>query len=530
MHIPHKMISASAGSGKTYQLTNRFIEIMACGVAPERIIALTFTRKAAGEFFDAILNKLADASLDAAKAHQLGKAIGRPEWTKDDFLELLANLLSCMPKLTLGTLDSFFSNIVRNFPFELGLSGDFEMMDDNTRNFEKQQVLTQVFRDENPEVVRDFVQAFKLATFGNEEKSLVRKLNQYIDENHDLYLANPNSELWGNRQAIWPENYPWAEKIDLKNELNALRALLAANNLAEKQENYWKFIINELENWSPGISSEKLKTFIKNAMTCWSKIGAGSANMTVERKKQELGPEWCQSIKRIITYIFHQEISTKLHSTKGIFHIISHYECVYKDLVRKAGKLTFNDIILLLAQNEDHPEKLLSSEANVEARLMIDYRLDAKYEHWLLDEFQDTSLLQWSILSNLIDEVIQDPSGQRSFFCVGDIKQAIYSWRGGDSGLFEEIYKHYQQDVEREVMTVSWRSAPQIISCVNHVFGDKAVMKDLFPENAVNLWESLWEPHVSQDKKRNGYAALFHSEGDQLLFLLFYYFEQERHN
>ena len=66
--IGHVMILASAGSGKTYQLTNRFVKLLALGARPERIVALTFTRKAAGEFFDEILNKLARAAQDPADA------------------------------------------------------------------------------------------------------------------------------------------------------------------------------------------------------------------------------------------------------------------------------------------------------------------------------------------------------------------------------------------------------------------------------------------------------------------------------
>ena len=65
--LTHQMILASAGSGKTYALTNRFVQLLAGGAAPERIVALTFTRKAAGEFFDEILNKLARAASDAAR-------------------------------------------------------------------------------------------------------------------------------------------------------------------------------------------------------------------------------------------------------------------------------------------------------------------------------------------------------------------------------------------------------------------------------------------------------------------------------
>ncbi|MBT6102554.1 MAG: UvrD-helicase domain-containing protein, partial [Verrucomicrobia bacterium] len=74
--IPNMMIRASAGSGKTFQLTNRFIRLLLHGEAPERIIALTFTRKAAGEFFEGILDKLAKAASDPAEAADLAKSVG----------------------------------------------------------------------------------------------------------------------------------------------------------------------------------------------------------------------------------------------------------------------------------------------------------------------------------------------------------------------------------------------------------------------------------------------------------------------
>src|SRR5882672_195575 len=77
MNAPrHEMILASAGAGKTYALTNRYIALLAGGAAPERIVALTFTRKAAGEFFDEILKKLARAAGDAGEAERLAREIG----------------------------------------------------------------------------------------------------------------------------------------------------------------------------------------------------------------------------------------------------------------------------------------------------------------------------------------------------------------------------------------------------------------------------------------------------------------------
>ena len=68
-------------------------------------------------------------------------------------------------------------------------------------------------------------------------------------------------------------------------------------------------------------------------------------------------------------------------------------------------------------------------------RMDIDYRLDGTFDHWLLDEFQDTSTIQWMALRELLGEVLQDESGRRTLFYVGDVKQAIYGWRGGDAGI-----------------------------------------------------------------------------------------------
>ena len=83
----------------------------------------------------------------------------------------------------------------------------------------------------------------------------------------------------------------------------------------------------------------------------------------------------------------------------------------------------------------------------------MNFRLDSSYDHWLLDEFQDTSRLQWQALRDLVDEVIQSDSGQRSFFYVGDTKQAIYAWRGGDPRLFDEIADFYNASGTQRIDT-----------------------------------------------------------------------------
>src|ERR1043165_3129667 len=100
--LPHVMILASAGSGKTYALTNRFIELLAEGAAPERIVALTFTRKAAGEFFDEILTKLARAAAEDDFARRLAADIEQRQLGCEDFRRLLRAMVDAMPRLRLG--------------------------------------------------------------------------------------------------------------------------------------------------------------------------------------------------------------------------------------------------------------------------------------------------------------------------------------------------------------------------------------------------------------------------------------------
>ncbi|HUV52709.1 MAG TPA: UvrD-helicase domain-containing protein, partial [Dehalococcoidia bacterium] len=84
--IGHEAISASAGSGKTFQLAHRYIWLLANGVNPDRITALTFSRKAAGEIFDSVIKYLCEAASSPEQARKTGGRIGKPEFEQDDFL------------------------------------------------------------------------------------------------------------------------------------------------------------------------------------------------------------------------------------------------------------------------------------------------------------------------------------------------------------------------------------------------------------------------------------------------------------
>ena len=120
MKIVNTLIRASAGSGKTFQLTNRFIQLLVNGVPPEKVIALTFTKKAAGEFFEGILTKLSNAVISNKEAELLIKEISSSEnasttLSQSDFASALRRLIESMPQLSLGTIDSFFHRMLGLF-------------------------------------------------------------------------------------------------------------------------------------------------------------------------------------------------------------------------------------------------------------------------------------------------------------------------------------------------------------------------------------------------------------------------------
>ncbi|MBE0431779.1 MAG: PD-(D/E)XK nuclease family protein, partial [Dehalococcoidia bacterium] len=111
-------------------------------------------------------------------------------------------------------------------------------------------------------------------------------------------------------------------------------------------------------------------------------------------------------------------------------------------------------------------------------------------------------------LRNLADEILQDISGQRSFFYVGDVKQAIYGWRGGNARLFGKILEQYRGQIEQVPLSVSFRSCQTVIDTVNRVFA--SLPDDQLPQQAVADWKKVWQEHRCQPDAvpARGYAAL----------------------
>ena len=126
----NELLLASAGTGKTYRLTNKFLGLLFAGIEPERILATTFTRKAAGEILDRVLERLVEALETKKGLEELRRALGLDELHAADCRALLIQLTRQLDQLHVRTIDSFFSQLVRLFALELELPPNWTISDD----------------------------------------------------------------------------------------------------------------------------------------------------------------------------------------------------------------------------------------------------------------------------------------------------------------------------------------------------------------------------------------------------------------
>ena len=499
------MIRASAGSGKTFQLANRFLALMVLGVAPEKIIALTFTRKAAGEFTERIMTRLAGGAENEEGAAELagqlteiikgtdvipplvkGGEVDLPTMDAAFFQAKLEHLINALDRLALSTLDSYFVRIVRNFHLELGLSG-FELMEDSAISAERLGVMKVIFSShQTRKQDRDaFIQAFKQATWGEEENRLCQTLEDFIKKHQNRWLSAPEQERWGGAGQLWPEGCPYPEGGQYRERAERVRSLLATiENPHKSYTNSWLKACDWMGQQVAGMPLKAIPQRISDALSSWEEFEAGSYRTVFSKREQVLEGDLAKAIAEMVGGFIRDEIEIRMRRTQGLYSVISAYEERYQESVRSRGRLCFSDLTLLLA-GQGAMQMWDEDERN-----LIDFRLDARYDHWLLDEFQDTSQPQWRAVENLIDEIMQDAGGERSVFVVGDSKQSIYGWRGGEPRLFEDLQKVYGDCLAEWDMDRSYRSPQEILDLVN-VVCDLSAPKwgDIFPAEAIKRWD-----------------------------------------
>ncbi len=474
------LILASAGSGKTFQLGNRIIALAARGEKPEHIVALTFTRKAAGEFADSVLNKLAEAASGEDEAARLGRTLGLGD---ADFRDTLERVVRALPEITLGTMDGFFAKIVRSFQYELGLTGGrFDLLEGPRAAALADELLAAVLGDGLSDAVREpFYHAFRRATIGREDHGVLSALRDFTNRWHWRYREAGQLE-WGPELMVNVKPEEWSTR---KSALaaNAIRGLDQIEYTRSGQREALETAILRLKNHAIGGGSlgKDLSSLLSGILAA---VTDPSGPLVVKHYKEfTISGITADAIHEMVELAAHCELAAALHRTRAVREVMAFFDAICDSRLRKKGLLGFNDVKLLMGDWAGSEDARLRRET-------VDFRLDARIEHWLLDEFQDTSRADWNGLLPLIDEAATSENG--SMFVVGDKKQAIYAWRGGDVTLFDEITARYGGGIDIESMAESWRSSPEVLELVNRVCGDSTTMRELFGESA-QQW--IWENH-----------------------------------
>ncbi|MDM5272305.1 RecB-like helicase [Sulfurovum sp. zt1-1] len=419
---PFLAYSASAGSGKTFALSVRYISLLFMGESPSSILAATFTNKAASEMRQRVVDSLRNLERDEAFLNAICE---QTELSREELLdkqpEVLAKFLASISHIV--TLDSFFSSILRAAALEIGLEPDFvtkEQGDDALERHFLNEVQAQGLLSSLVKLAMDI-----------EDK----RFSKIFDLMQGFYTVDP----------LLPEVQKIQHSVQSVEEhceslrLEMMKALKDAGSADRCIKQFETQSIKELFG----------KKLFENEMLgehSWFKKSINNEIEEVYARLKEALKLWGKSKEQVVLY--------------NLFKIYDYYKNATIANAKFSGILSFDDLTYFTY-------RLLHESISSE---FLYFKIDAKFKHILLDEFQDTSTLQFLLLKPLIDEIFagQGQSEFKSFFYVGDTKQSLYRFRGGVEELFDKVAEHY--GITIEPMDTNYRSCRHVVEQVNRWF------------------------------------------------------------
>lgn len=491
-------VHASAGTGKTWLLVTRMVRLLLAGARPANLLAVTFTRKAAAEMQQRLTERLADLARadDAALDTQL-KQIGLEPSTalRSQARRLYDQLMFNEQRPRTTTFHAFCQEILQRFPVEAEIPPGFELLDSEAqcRELAWASLYAEVTQAPDNELARHLETLYELCNgMHNTHQALNQFLAQRIDWwafTHDKqYPARWAAAVLKEQLQVDPEIDPVADFFhDLRMQMIREFAQLLAKHDTPTNLKHSAAALSALDN---SLNPEQRIDALRSALFTQSgtRMARKSSNPLVKKLGEtgvarllDLHDLLCGALEtlqeqqnRIITFQLNR---SWYHAGDAL---LTHYQRIKHE----QRLLDFSDL-------EWKSYQLLNQS---EQAHWIQYKLDARIDHLLIDEFQDTNPTQWRLLLPLLEELAAGSSERaRSVFLVGDAKQSIYRFRRADARLLEHASQWLGQHFDAEPVHLdrSRRSSQAVIDCVNAVFQQPVPLLEGFPTHTTfntDLW------------------------------------------
>ena len=497
--INRTVLKASAGTGKTYRLSLEFIANLIKGTDYRNIVVMTFTKKATAEIKERIYDFLYQIAFEEYNWQDLEKNLREIyelkdfQINKEKLQEIYFNIIRNKDEMRIYTIDGFTNRIFKNTiaPF-FGIY-NFETLDEEDEEFYGN-ILGEIL--ENEEYFEKFL-------FLVEEKKEKKEIGVYINLIKDIlniqnyFILSEEKTDFGEKKEdtsfvnYLEETFKHIEAVaEVKNKgnkggSNPITHYIKNNfhNIYKEFKKIDKMITDKVEN-----KREKIEAVMKN----WG-IFYKEKNTEI-RHKSNTGKKGIENfiekidslkepfMKSLSRYIFTSKVvplHEKMTEMTEIIYGIAENE------KRKSKRFTHNDISVYTYKFIFNKELNFIQENGVSKDFLE--LIGGEIDTIMIDEFQDTSVLQWKILSLLMESA-------KNIICVGDEKQSIYGWRGGEKELFEKLDKIIDGKVEN--LDKSYRSYKQVIENVNRIY-----------ENYGENWEYSPVKYRDDEEYQGGYFS-----------------------
>lgn len=472
------IIQASAGSGKTYTLVYRYLKFLLESTLPHpyrHMLALTFTNKAVNEMKSRILEQLWKISNEAFKEYEIRIHLSRdltiePLEVQRRAKIILRNLIAEYGSFDVITLDKFAHRIVRVFSNEFNLPPGFDVVTDSTPIL--QETVQSIIQDVgNDPFITSLLTEFSIEKVRQDNNwDIQNELDQFaalfVNENDQIPLAAIQEKTKEDHLLdvdIIKQEISRCEQ-EIRNQVNSIRKLLIQNDLdlTDFKRGVFKNHIEKLQqNKWEGLYKNKLELSLRGEEELYNKTTPLEKASKIDLIQPQLLNHYLK-IKNYVSTILLLNKTLKNWTPRVLLHSIQN-RLITLQLDKEIQLLSgFNQKINSLVQGQDAP--------------YIFERMGERYSHFFIDEFQDTSRLQWANLVPLIAHSLESEMNwgeSGKLLIVGDPKQAIYRWRGGDLDQFVDLLQlksPFQIQPEVENLSFNYRSGEEIVLFNNAFF------------------------------------------------------------